>query len=113
MREAESRESERGRGQTEQWRLGTRAESREKGKILRVLRGFICFVFWSMILFRTKIFVFLVKRMCRIIFVIHLKLPNSFLKFWDLGALGNCITQLPKGRAGPVCIGVVGFDYIG
>ena len=51
--------------------------------------------------------------MCQIIFVIHLKLPSSFLKFWDLGALGNCITQLPKGRAGPVCIGVVGFDYIG
>ena len=28
-------------------------------------------------------------------------LPGSFLKFWDLGALGNCLTQLPKGRAGP------------
>ena len=41
MREAESRESERGLGQTEQWRLETRerrrAESREKGKIFRVL----------------------------------------------------------------------------
>ena len=32
----------------------------------------------------TKIFVFLVKR---IIFVIHLKLPGCFLKFWDLGIL--------------------------
>ena len=39
--------------------------------------------------------------MYQIIFVIHLKLPGSFLKFWDLGALGNCLTQLPKGRAGP------------
>ena len=50
MREAESRESERGGGQTEQWRLETRerrrAESREKGKIFRVLSAFICFDLW-------------------------------------------------------------------
>ena len=65
-----------------------------------------------MILFRTnvcligftKFFIFLVKRMCQIIFVIHLKLPGSFLKFWDLGALGNCLTRL---REGPALVAVL------
>ena len=31
-------------------------------------------------------------------FVILL-LPGSFLKFWDLGALGNCLTRLREGPA--------------
>ena len=26
-------------------------------------------------------------------------LPGSFLKFWDLGALGNCLTRLREGPA--------------
>ena len=29
-------------------------------------------------------------------------LPGSFLKFWDLGALGNCLTRLREGPALPV-----------
>ena len=41
--------------------------------------------------------------MCQIIFVIHLKLPGSFLKFWDLGALGNCPTRLREGPALGLC----------
>ena len=40
------------------------------------------------------------------LFVIHLKLnfpllPGSFLKFWGLGALGNCLTRLMEGPALP------------
>ena len=46
MREAESRESERGRGQTEQWRLETRerrrAETREKGKTFEFFNMVSC-----------------------------------------------------------------------
>ena len=31
-------------------------------------------------------------------------LPGSFLKFWDLGALGNCLTRL---REGPALLNVI------